>query len=222
MTIELYWGCGSPYSWRVQLALEIKQLSYQSRRLRFSAENLRSPEFLAINPRGQVPAIRDGDFALYESIAIICYLEDKQPEPRLFGTDAEERALIWQTMMECVYYLESHMTSFAGTILSGELAENRQVAIDSRRMVERELIRLEDVLTYGHYLVGNRISAADIVMYPVIRLLITAARRENSLDVCGTLVNIEVHYPALRAWCRRIEAIPGFERTNPPHWPDEC
>ena len=218
MAIELYWGCGSPYCWRVQLALEIKQLPYQSRRLRFSEHDLKSPAFLAINPRGQLPALRDGAFTLYESIAILCYLEDKQPEPRLFGGHAEERALIWRMMMECVYHLEPHMSSFAGTILSGELPQKRQEAIASRRAVESELSRLDEVLGHGDYLAGNLISAADVAIYPVIQLLSIAARRENCESVSGKLLDLQAHYPALQAWCQRIEAIPGFERTNPPHW----
>lgn len=218
MAIELFWGCGSPYCWRVQLALEIKRIPYQSRRLRFSRHDLKSSEFLAINPRGQVPAIRDGAFTLYESIAILGYLEDIQPEPRLFGRSAEERALIWRWLMECVYYLEPHMTSFAGTILSGELPEKRAEAIESRRAVERELARLNDVLDRSHFIAGNLISAADVAFFPVIQLLSIAAKRENTEDVGGKLLHLEVHYPALHVWCTRIEAIPGFERTNPPHW----
>ncbi|MGR8940979.1 MAG: glutathione S-transferase family protein [Gammaproteobacteria bacterium] len=218
MTIEVYWGCGSPYCWRVQLAIEIKRIPYHSRRLRFSDLDLKSPEFMAINPRGQVPAIRDGAFTLYESIAILGYLEDIQPEPCLFGRRSEERALIWRWLMECVYYLEPHMTSFAGTILSGKLPEKRPEAIESRRTVERELARLDDVLNHSHFIAGNSISAADVAFYPVIQLLNIAAKRDNTEDVGGKLVHLEAHYPALHAWCTRMEAMPGFERTNPPHW----
>jgi glutathione S-transferase len=218
MTIEIFWGCGSPYSWRVQLALEIKRIPYQGRQLSFSSQDLQSGEFLAINPRGQVPALRDGEFTLYESIAILSYLDAKQPEPPLFGRDAAERGLIWRQIMECVYYLEPHMTSFAGTIFSGELPEKSDEAIKSRQQVERELYRLDAVLEQNGYLAGKRISAADVATYPVIQLLLIAARRENTEAVSGRLRKIDRHFPALHAWCRRIEALPGFEKTNPPHW----
>jgi glutathione S-transferase len=218
MTIEIFWGCGSPYSWRVQLALEIKRIPYQGRQLSFSSQDLQSGEFLAINPRGQVPALRDGEFTLYESIAILSYLDAKQPEPPLFGRDAAERGLIWRQIMECVYYLEPHMTSFAGTIFSGELPEKSDEAIKSRQQVERELYRLDAVLEQNDYLAGKQISAADVATYPVIQLLLIAARRENTEAVSGRLRKIDRHFPALHAWCRRIEALPGFEKTNPPHW----
>jgi glutathione S-transferase len=218
MTIEIFWGCGSPYSWRVQLALEIKGIPYQGRQLSFSDADLQSEAFLAINPRGQVPALRDGEFTLYESIAILSYLDAKQPEPPLFGRDTAERGLIWRQIMECVYYLEPHMTSFAGTIFSGELPEKSDEAVKSRQQVEQELCRLDAVLEQNDYLAGNRISAADVATYPVIQLLLIAARRENTEAVSGRLRKIDRHFPALHAWCRRIEALPGFEKTNPPHW----
>jgi glutathione S-transferase len=216
--IEVFWGCGSPYSWRVLLALEIKEMAYQSRQLSFADEDLKSAEFLAINPRGQVPALRDGGFTLYESIAILGYLEAIRPAPALFGGNPAERALIWQRIMECVYYLEPHMTTFAGTILSGELSEKREAAIQSGRQVEQELGRLEALLEKNDYLAGNRLSAADVALYPVVQLLLIAARRENTAAVSGRLRRAEVHFPALLAWCGGIEALPGFERTNPPHW----
>jgi glutathione S-transferase len=216
--IEIFWGRGSPYSWRVQLALEIKGIPYRSRQLRFADDDLKSEEFLAINPRGQVPALRDGGFMLYESIAMLAYLDAVQPEPALFGTGPAERGLIWRLIMECVHYLEPHMTTFAGTIFSGELPEKTDEAIASRRQVEQELGRLEALLAPNDYLAGNRPSAADIVIYPVIQLLLIAARRENSDAVSGRLRRAEAHFPALTAWCGRIEALPGFDRTNPPHW----
>jgi glutathione S-transferase len=218
MTIEIFWGRGSPYSWRVQLALAIKRIPYQSRQLSFSGADLQSAEFLTINPRGQVPALRDGGFTLYESIAIMSYLDAKQPEPPLFGADAAERGLIWRQIMECVYYLEPHMTSFAGTILSGELPEKKDEAIQSGRQVEQELNRLNALLGHNEYLAGKRLSAADIAVYPVIQLLLIAARRDNTEAVGGLLRHAALHFPALHAWCRRLESLPGFEKTNPPHW----
>lgn len=218
MTLEVFWGCGSPYSWRVLLALEIKGIPYRSRQLSFSGNDLRSKSYRAINPRGLVPALKDGEFTLYESLAILSYLDAKQPEPPLFGRDAVETGLVWRLIMECVYYLEPHMTTFAGTIFSNELPEKKEEAIKSREQVEQELNRLEAILSLNEYLAGKRISAADIATYPVVQLLAIAAKRENSEAVSGSLRRAEAYFPALHAWCLRIEALPGFEKTNPPHW----
>jgi glutathione S-transferase len=218
MNIKLYWGSGSPYAWRVMLALEFKKLTYESIRLSFSESDLKSKEFLAINPRGQVPALVDGDFKLYESLAILAYLEDIRPEPALFGGDPQEHALIWCSVMECVYHWEPHMTSYAGNIFSGKLPEKSEETIRSREKLEQELTGLNKLLSSAEYLVGSRLSAADISLYPVLQLFIRAAKKENTAAVSGNLLAIRDNYPAVGAWFERIEAIPGYERTYPPHW----
>ena len=105
MAIELYWGSGSPFAWRVMLTLEVKKLAYESKLLEFSKGEHKTPAYLQLNPRGKVPTLKDGDFAVYESIAIMAYLDRKYPEPPLFGKTAEETGLIWQTISECESYL---------------------------------------------------------------------------------------------------------------------
>lgn len=138
----------------------------------------------------------------------------------MFGRGAAKQALIWRSIMECVYYWEPHMTHFAGTIFSGELPEKREEAVQSRLTVEKEMSLINDELTHADFLAGNsQVSAADVVYYPVVQLLTIAAKRDNTEEVSGTLRDIEKHYPAVEAWCKKMEAIPGFERTNPPHWP---
>ena len=60
MAIDVYWGSGSPYSWRVLLALEYKRLPYTSHVLQFSKQEHKSPQMLALNWRGKVPVLIDG------------------------------------------------------------------------------------------------------------------------------------------------------------------
>ncbi len=79
MSLVLYYGSGSPYAWRVQLALEHKALPYELKVLSFSAGDTRKPEFIALNPRHRVPVLVDGDFVLYESNAIVEYLDEAYP-----------------------------------------------------------------------------------------------------------------------------------------------
>ena len=76
MALEFYYLSGSPFSWKVWLALEHKQIPYDLRVLSADAGDLKQPAFLAISPHGKVPAIADGGFTLYESSAIVEYLED--------------------------------------------------------------------------------------------------------------------------------------------------
>ncbi|MFL6602538.1 MAG: glutathione S-transferase family protein [Steroidobacteraceae bacterium] len=92
MALEIFWGSGSSFSWRVLLGAEIKGLEYESRLLEFSKGHMKAPEFLQMNPRGRVPVIRDDGFVLFESLPILEYFEDKSPEVPLFGKDPHEGA----------------------------------------------------------------------------------------------------------------------------------
>src|SRR5947208_14761570 len=105
MAIELYWGSGSPFAWRVMLTLEVKGLAYESKLLEFYKGENKAPAYLLLNPRGKVPTLKDGDFVLYEPLAIISYLDRKDPDPPLFGKTLEEKGAIWRGLAECDSYV---------------------------------------------------------------------------------------------------------------------
>ena len=118
MALTLYYASGSPYAWRVWLALEHKRIPYELRTLSFDAGDLKKPEFLAVNPRHRVPAIRDDGFALYESAAIVEYLEDTSPgEPRLLSADVRQRALQRRLVREADQYVAAAMEELAEAVL---------------------------------------------------------------------------------------------------------
>jgi hypothetical protein len=58
-SVETYWISGSPFAWRVLLTAEVKGIPYEERLLQASKGELKAPDFLAINPLGRVPALRD-------------------------------------------------------------------------------------------------------------------------------------------------------------------
>ena len=92
--LTFYYGSGSPYAWRVWLAIEYKHIAAELRTMSFAAGDLKTPEYAAINPRRRVPAIVDDGFALYESVAILEYLDEIKPEPPLLPKDAPGRARV--------------------------------------------------------------------------------------------------------------------------------
>src|SRR5262245_39875938 len=100
MALTFYYGSGSPFAWRVWLALEHKGIMYDLRTMSFSGGDLRKPEFRAINPRSRVPTIDDDGFALYESVAIVEYLDEKYGGPKLFPGDTRGRALVRRLVQE--------------------------------------------------------------------------------------------------------------------------
>ncbi len=85
MAIDFYWGSGSPPCWRVALALEYKGLQYRSHLLHFDRQEHKSPQMLAMNFRGRLPVLRDNDYVVFESLAILYYLDQKYPIRRSSG-----------------------------------------------------------------------------------------------------------------------------------------
>ena len=106
MALTFYYGSGSPYAWRVCLALEYMAITYALKPISFSAGDLAKPEYGAVNPRRKVPAVIDGDFPLYESAAIVEYLEEQYPAGKsLFPGSVKQRAIIRRLVREADEYL---------------------------------------------------------------------------------------------------------------------
>ena len=106
MAITLYWGSGSPFSWRVLLALEHKGLPYESHLLHFDKQEHQSPPMLKMNPRGRLPVLKDGDYVVFESVAVLYYLDVKYPQVPIFGMSPEEAGVIMRVICEFQTYAE--------------------------------------------------------------------------------------------------------------------
>src|SRR5258708_6510167 len=145
--LELFWIAGSPFSWRVMLTLETKQIPYIPRLLQASQRDHKKPDFLALNPRGKVPTLRDGDFVLYESIAIMQYLEERHSARPMFGRTAHETAAIWRAISEFSSYLQLPLLRISGPLLTGKSARKlmlRAAGKDEGSQFDLGLLPLKD------------------------------------------------------------------------------
>jgi glutathione S-transferase len=218
MALEIFWGSGSGPAWRVLLALAVKGVPYESHLLSFSKGEHKTPEMLAMNPRGKVPVLRDGDYVLFESLAMLTYLDRKHPTPALFGETAEEAGQIMRVIMEHECYGLTAISAFCRPFLFGRLDAQRDqvvLAIDGARS---ELARLESELGSRSFLATPTISAADVFVYPQIKTLERAFGKPGAETVDHGLGPLAKVFPRLAAWCARIEALPGYDATYPPHW----
>ena len=209
----LYYASGSPYSWSVYLALEHKRAEFSARLISFDKNEHKTSEFLAINPRHQVPAITDDGFALYESGAILEYLEERFPDgSSLFPGDRRARALVRQFVAETSSYVAPKIEVLVQEIFyKAEPGDRNRAAIaEARTALAGELDRLEPRLK-GEWLSGA-LSAADFTLYPLLAMFPRFERREPELGLSGLIG------PKLGAWMGRIEALPYFDKTYPPHW----
>ena len=218
MAIELYWGSGSPFAWRVMLTLEVKGLAYESKLLEFSKGDHKTPAYLQLNPRGKVPTLKDGGFVVYESLAIMSYLDRKYPTPPLFGTSAEETGSIWQAISECESYLTSAGDKVVRPLFFGKGLDKVEEIQQAAETIRHELKTLDQRLASANWLVGKSISAADIAIFPLIQLILRAATKEAAQPLNLQWLPLATYYPNLAKWVGRIEALPNYQRTYPPHW----
>jgi len=213
MNLTLYYGSGSPYAWRAQLALEHKALPYELKLLSFAAGDTRKPEFLALNPRHRVPVLVDGDFVLYEANAIVECVDEAYPGrgAPLFPGDAKTRAVVRRLVFEVDHYFEKAADELLDQAFFKKPEErDPQKIADGRKAVVEELGMFTRAMR-GEYLAGP-LSAADFAFYPFVAFMKRAELRLPDLDADGMLT------PEMRAWKGRIEALPFFDKTIPPHW----
>jgi glutathione S-transferase len=149
--IKLYAGARSRAS-IVRWYLEELQLPYEIVQLDMSAGEHLQPSYLAINPFGKVPAIQDGDVTLYESGAILLYLADKVGQ---LGSNPAERGLMYQW------------------VLFGNATLGQGIFNEATREKEtvRMLTPLNQHFATHSYLVGDRLTVADIAVGSVLHFL---------------------------------------------------
>jgi glutathione S-transferase len=216
--IDVYWASGSCKSWSVLLALVVKRVPFASKLLEFSKGQHKTSEYLALNPRGKVPCIQDGDYVLFESSAILAYLDRKHPNPPLYGETPAECGLVTRLVSEARCYFEPTLDALVLPIYRGKAAEQAQDLVAKAGPVHEELATLESFLSKSDYLAGSRLSTADLVVFPLVQHLKRGVSRPAAQGLDLGFERIDERYPHLSAWGARIEQIRGYELTYPPHW----
>jgi glutathione S-transferase len=200
VAVRFYYASGSPFAWRVWLALERKGIPYHLKTLSFDAGDLKTPEFSALNPRRRVPVLVDDDFALAESAAIVEYIEDRWPNgPALFAAEPRKRAIQRRMVREADHYLADISTRFA----TAPTEENA-------KELKQELSLWEGAAT-GDYLTGE-LSVVDLTVYPFMALFVRIAGRRPDF------VQSDFIGPRLSSWMDRMRALSIVQHTQPPHW----
>jgi glutathione S-transferase len=195
--IKLYTYGPSSNSRKVRAALMEKGLEFTRVNIDLSKREQKSPEYLKIHPFGQVPALDDEGFILYDSTVINEYLEDEYPYPPLMPKDSEGRAQA--RLMEDLR--DSHFNPAAAQLyreLRKPEGERDQKTIEQARAKITECLdRLEKELVGREYLAGE-FSLADIAFYANV----------EALD--RIQVQVDEKYPNVAAWIARLKARPSF------------
>jgi glutathione S-transferase len=219
MAITFYYGAGSPFAWRVWLALEHKGVDYRMKVLSFSEGDLKKTAFAALNPRKQVPVLVDagadtsGEFVLYESAAILEYLQDAYPNAGapLFPADTRARALVRRRVCEADNYVAPAVNRLVARVLFTPEAKWNADKIGAARDACLQELSLWTQPSDGDYLAG-KLSAADFTLYPMIALALRCESKRPDLSLRTALPQ------RIGDWMQRIEQLAYFSKTRPAHW----
>ncbi|ACB26652.1 glutathione S-transferase family protein [Methylobacterium radiotolerans] len=191
--MKLYHHPLSGHAHRARLFLSLLGVPHEAIEVDLKAGAHKRPEFLALNPFGQVPVLDDDGTVVSDSNAILVYVARKLGRTDWLPEDAEGEAAV-----------QRWLSVAAGELAYGPAAA-RLVTVFGAKFNPEEVIgrahtllgRLEAHLTGRDWLVGERPTIADVALYSYL-----ARAPEGNVDLSG--------YPTVNAYLRRIEALPGF------------
>ena len=191
--IRLYTYTLSGHAHRVELLLSLLSLPFEKIEVDLARGEQKTPEFLALNPFGQVPVIQDGELTLADSNAILTYLALRY--------DASGQWLPRDPLGAA--QVQRWLSVAAGPLVNGP--GNARVNVLFRRPTDPRcgeiastlLARMEAHLAAREFLAAGWPTLADIALYTY-----TSHAPEGGVSLQP--------YPSVRAWLARIEALPGF------------
>ncbi len=211
MNTKFYYGSGSPFSWAVWLVLEHKQIAYELIVMSLQSGELKEADFLSINPHGKVPVIVDADFSLWESLAIIEYLEERYPEYSVFPSNIRERAVARRIAAETHTYLYPALRRLLELTLFRSSGNGNPAEIKlSLKDLGEQLDYFENQLQ-SQYCVSD-LSLADFTLYPLLALIKRLEAKQPQHSVTALIG------PKLTTFMQNIEQLTYFDKTTPPHW----
>jgi glutathione S-transferase len=186
--------------YRVRLALSLLGLEWQAVAVDvFPGKEHLSPPFLAMNPAGRLPILRDSDLVLHGTEAILAHLaRAHDPAGKWLPAQGKEFAEVMQWLIFSAHDLgitiAARQHSLFGTSGDGtslRAASSRAIRIMDDHMTARGFAQLE-------WFAAEQPTIADIALFPAFAL-----SRDFGID--------HDEYPALRRWARRFRTLPGFK-----------
>jgi glutathione S-transferase len=195
MSVTIYGVAASRTMRPLWAALELG-IDFKHEPVAFGEAGSRKPEFRSVNPNGKIPALRDGDLLLFESMAIDWYLVRKYDDGKgLAPRTPEEEALILQWTFWSMSELEKQIIEWAFNAFVWP-AEKRspKVAEAAMASIQAPLQVLDQALAGKDWLVGERFTLADL----------------NVAAVCYRLLQADLsHVPRVQEWLRRCLERPA-------------
>jgi glutathione S-transferase len=196
--IKLYTFPPSTNSRKVRIALIEKGLEFERINVDLSKREQKNPEYLKIHPFGQIPALDDEGFIIYDSTIINEYLEDEYPYPSLMptGSESRARARLLEDFRDTHFNL--YFVHMIQEMRKPEGERDAQRIDNAKAEITKCLDRIEKELQGKEYLAGS-FSLADVAFMSNIELL----DRFNIPVDAGKYTNTA-------AWIARLKARPSF------------
>jgi glutathione S-transferase len=199
----IYGALLSPFVRKVCLAAAEKGIAYD---LKPAGLQSNDPEFLAASPFKKMPAIRDGDFTLADSTAIVAYMEAKHPSPALLPSAAQARGkTVWFDEFADTIVAPSGLKVLFNRLVGPKFLNipgDEAMAAQGEAELPRWYDYLESVAPADSWLVGEAFTLADISVASMLKTL--------------AYVNVEpkpTQYPAIAAWYARVCARPAWRQV---------
>jgi glutathione S-transferase len=190
----------STYARRVRIALIEKNIPAELVEVDMIARAHRGPAYLALNPYGRVPTLEEDGFVLYESTAILEYLEATHPTPPLVPADARGRALVAMHMKLCDIQVarQTGIIIFPRRFLPKDRWDDAAMA-QAKKEIEKHFAIVETQLKGKEYMVGNQYSLVEVCYTPFVEFL--------------PLMEITPP-PGVAAWVQRMLDRPSAKQTK--------
>jgi maleylacetoacetate isomerase len=209
----LYSYFRSSASHRVRIALNLKDIDFEYRAVHLLKDGgeQHSDEYRELNPSGQVPTLIHKGRAIGQSMAIVDYLDQIRPEPRLFPEDPFQRALV----IQFCEIINSGMQPLQNLSVLQELEKRHGADQDQKNewvthWVKKGFETAENFLKTraGQFCFGQDVTAADCFLIP--QIMGGADRYNVSLDPYPTIARIR----------RNCDALEAFQKAAPSAQPD--
>ncbi|WP_462137434.1 glutathione S-transferase family protein [Candidatus Mycalebacterium sp.] len=198
--IHLY-TAPTPNGRKISIMLEETGMEYTVHTLRLDKNEQKTPEFLAINPNGRIPAIVDedaGGFEVFESGAILFYLAEKSG--KFLPGDPERKSVVMQWVMFQIAGVGPMQGQV--NVFRNYAPEKIPYAINRYTKETKRLYTVVDSrLSRAAYLAGDEYTIADISLWPWVK-----EAGASDIDISG--------FPHLRDWFERVAGRPAVQRGN--------
>ncbi|MGL4830593.1 MAG: maleylacetoacetate isomerase [Vibrio sp.] len=212
MSLILYGYWRSSAAYRVRIALNIKQLSYESRAVHLNKDGGQQhhADFHHLNPSELIPVLIDGEFHLNQSLAIIEYLDEIYPEPRLIPARGAERYQVKALALDIAADIHPLNNLRILQYLSTELSvSEEQKNTWYCHWIDIGFKSLEEKLSKiaGRFSVGDNLSLVDVCLVPQVY---NAERFQLDMN----------RYPTLKRVSETLRRLPAFVQAAPENQPD--